>query len=241
MKHRLADYVATDMKKGDIKQYGRKGMRWGVITSKPSGKAASGGDAAAKALIQGTQEEPRQVVGAASGETSTDRYARLVAQSKGDASSLSDQDLKFVNARTEALGKIAKMNEKKPGFLEETVRKVAKQTFQNALQSAATAGANKLLENTLGITPKGKIKSKDKEPNAAADAAKKIVDAAAKTKTVTPANVTTAKTAAAETISKATSGLTPAQKVAALKAMPQIQPQVVPNDLFISIMSGLKR
>lgn len=212
---------------------GVKGMRWGVRKDRSSGTKKLIDNTPSKEAAS-TTGETRQVVGAASGETSSDRYSRLVAQTKSDPSSLSDQDLKFVNARTEALSKIAKMNEVKPGFLEESIRKVAKQTFQNALQTAATAGTNKLIES---------FKPKGTGPDLK-DAAAKIADAAAKTKaTAPPSLIKTAATASAATtnnIMKSTGGFTTKQRVAALGKGPEIKAPVVQNDLFLSILDGLK-
>lgn len=83
-------------------------------------------------------------------ETSSARYTRLTAQAKeGRASEMSEQDLKFVNARTQALQAINKMNETDPGWLSKTSKKVLQQAAQNTMQSIADGVAKKYISGPV--------------------------------------------------------------------------------------------
>lgn len=97
------------------------------------------------------------VVGAASGETSSARYDRLAGQAKsGRASDMTEQDLKFFNARTEALNKVAKMNQEDPSWLKSTATKVIQQTAEKQMQNVADTLANKYIGNPITDAIKGK-------------------------------------------------------------------------------------
>ncbi len=143
------------------------------------------------------------VVGAASGETSSARYDRLAGQAKsGRASDMTEQDLKFFNARTEALNKVAKMNEVQPTWLAATTKKVIQQTAQNQMQSLADGLANKYIGDPIKDALKGGAavaaaskpsaapKTAASKPSAApktAEAVKDVVSTAVKTTTTTAA------------------------------------------------------
>lgn len=113
-------------------------------------KDPAAADAAVKRYVIRPEGEPKKVVGAASGETSPQRYARLAEQAKsGRANEMDEQDLKFFNARTEALAKIAKMNETQPGWLAVTTKKVLQNAAQTAMQDVATGATKKLISGPL--------------------------------------------------------------------------------------------
>lgn len=159
------DYLALRVKEPeDAEQHGVKGMHWGVVRDRttkirdhfkrkaegkettPTAKAA----AAEKHASESKPSESHQVVGAASGETSSARYARLSQQAKeGRASDMSEMDLKFFNARTDALTKINKMNEIDPGWLSKTSKKVLQQAAQNSMQSIADGVAKKYISQPI--------------------------------------------------------------------------------------------
>lgn len=99
-------------------------------------------------------------------ESSSARYDRLAKQAKaGKASDMTEQDLKFFNARTDALAKINKMNEAKPGWLAETSKKVLQQTAQNTMQNIADGVAKKYVSGPIldSIGASGK-KTPKKQP-----------------------------------------------------------------------------
>jgi len=159
------DYLALRTKEAeDAEQHGVKGMHWGVIRdtatkardhlrrkskgeeTTPTKKAA----AIEKKAEPEATHEPKQVVGAASGETSSARYARLTQQVKeGRASDLSEQDLKFVNARTQALQTINKMNETQPGWLSKTSKQVLQNAAQKTMQDIANGVAGKYVSGPI--------------------------------------------------------------------------------------------
>lgn len=62
---------------------------------------------------------------------------------------MSDEDLKFFNARTEALKKVEKLNETRPGWLKETSRKVIQSAAEKQMQTIADAIANKHISGPL--------------------------------------------------------------------------------------------
>lgn len=143
------NYLANHRAKAtDLLQAGVKGMRWGVRKDR-SGSSKTASTEAPKATTT-SSSEPKQVVGAASGEHSSERYTRLAEQAKsGKAGEMSEQDLKFFNARTEALSKVAKMNETKPGWVADTAKKVVQQTAANLAQEVASGVSKKYLSGPL--------------------------------------------------------------------------------------------
>ena len=131
----------------DALQYGVKGMKWGI--RKDRGKGGDGGGSGEGKTSQTKGDQPGGKGGgkqqsteksnpglkALTGEeTSSARYARLQTEAKsGLQTNWTDQDLKFFNARTEAIGKINKMYQKEPNWLVETLKDTAKQQAKNAL------------------------------------------------------------------------------------------------------------
>mgnify|MGYP000868613394 CR=1 FL=1 len=131
-------------------------MKWGIRKKRESSSEGSS---------DGGGDEKRQVVGAASGESSGDRYARLVSQAKSSGShSLSDQDLKFVNARTEAMAKLDKLYETKPNWLAEAAKKATQQAVQNTLNSVANGIAQKYVSGPILDSFLKAKDAKDKAP-----------------------------------------------------------------------------
>jgi hypothetical protein len=165
----VKDYLAMrTVEPKDKMDHGVKGMRWGVRRGKAALRVAAakrlGGDKAKVTdkhppkkhvplqvtLAKKVGGDEAKVVAKPESniqdhvESSPARYARLAAQARaGQARQMSEQDLKFFNARTDALAKVAKMNEVKPGWLNETVKAVGKTTFQQGLQAVATGVATK--------------------------------------------------------------------------------------------------
>ncbi len=156
LSYALANYAIQHDDLGDqeipdeLKHYGIKGQKWGV---RRSDAELSG---AAKTSEKTPTVEVRQVVGAASGESSSDRYTRLLGEAKNNgASSLSDQDLKFINARKQAVDQVAKMTQENPNWLKETGEKVLKNTAQTQLQNLSDSLAKKYIGDRLADKLKG--------------------------------------------------------------------------------------
>ena len=168
----LKDYLAhLVVEPGDREDHGVKGMKWGIrrssaqLSSAPAA-APSGGSSSSAAPKPRIEAKASGGSSPAKGhiqdhvESSSTRYARLAAQAKqGKASSMTEQDLKFFNARTEALAKINKLNESQPSWLSATSKKVLQQTAQNQLQSISDGIANKYISGPI-LDNSGKHKSK---------------------------------------------------------------------------------
>jgi len=151
----MRDYLAAIFKKPeDAGHHGVKGMRWGIVRSdaqisNDTQKRHSSGEkvtpsAKAKAAVAHPTHNPD------GSETSATRYARLSEQVKaGNTGVMSEPDLRFFNARTEALAKVNKLNEKNPSWLTSTSKKVLQQAAQNTMQSIADGVAKKYISGPL--------------------------------------------------------------------------------------------
>jgi len=135
------DYLAAFMvKKSDLLQHGVKGQRWGIRRTEAQ---------LARARTEGDSDPPSATKPAAA-ESSQARYARLSVQAKTQgASSLSDDDLKFFNARTEAIKKVAQMNQKNPNWIRETAQTVIRKTAQESIQSISNAVVNQYVTKPI--------------------------------------------------------------------------------------------
>lgn len=172
----VPDYVGMRAEEpGDAKQYGVKGQQWGVRRSSSALRTAAKTNppvkqAAKKAAAAVPAKKPDAVAVDATKkpptnniqdyvESSSDRYSRLATQAKeGRAKEMTEQDLKFFNARTEALKKIEALNETKPGWLRDTTTKVVQQSAQRQMQTIADSIADKYVGDPLKAAIKGAAK-----------------------------------------------------------------------------------
>lgn len=146
-----ADGVATllrNKKTGDFHEKNPDGSAGKVIATKadvnPDGSINV---SSAPKNMQPSSPGTKAITGE---ESSSQRYSRLQAQAKqGKASQMSEQDLKFFNARTEALAKVNKMNESNPSWLAATSKKVLQQAAQNTMQSVADGVAKKYISGPI--------------------------------------------------------------------------------------------
>lgn len=175
----MRDYLASvqlDRAK-DVLQYGVPGMKWGQRRSNAqlASAAAARGAAAGKAAASSPDKSSGDAKSASAGsETPATRYARLKVQAKdGGASQMSDEDLKFFNSRTEALNKVRKMNETKPGWLNDASKTVLQKATQKAMQDIADTLANKYVSGPI-IDNIGKHVPKEVAGKAAKEATKKV-------------------------------------------------------------------
>lgn len=167
----LKDYLANlKLEPGDKLDYGIPGMKWGQRRSSAQLRAAAKARQAQQPAASGGAKGPTPHLQNHSKksniqdhvETSAARYNRLKAEAKaGRANQMTEQDLKFFNARTEALSKVAKMNEKKSGWLAETTKTVLQQSAQKQMQSITDAVANKYISGPI-IENIGKAANKAK-------------------------------------------------------------------------------
>lgn len=146
------DYLGVIRPKPEDRQdHGVKGMRWGIRRDPAALKAAS-----AKPAASGDDHKNAGIKAATGEETSGARYARLAAQAKASgAESLSDADIKFFNARTDAVAKVNKMNEVKPGWLKTTTKTVLQQSAQKQMQAVADGIAAKYISTPVLDALKG--------------------------------------------------------------------------------------
>lgn len=190
------DYLGMRTREPEDKvDHGIKGQRWGIrrpdaLIAKATQKRAASGDKvtltakAKKALGRGekTKEEatkakpeaptskPAESKVPGIGEGAPERYARLEAQAKaGKASEMNEADLKFFNARTEALSKVAKLNETKPGWLAETAKTVVQTAAKRQLQAVADATADKYIGDKVKASLKDNSKAIAAESKTAID------------------------------------------------------------------------
>lgn len=143
-----SDLVTTiEAEEGDAVHYGVLGMKWGrrrtdaQIANDTLKRKATGEEVTptqkAKAVVKGD-------------ETPASRYARLeVAAKSGGARSMSEEDLKFFNARTEALSKVNKLNQTNPSWLQATSKKVLQQAAQTAMQDVANGVTKKYITTPI--------------------------------------------------------------------------------------------
>lgn len=158
----MDDYIAAiKAQPKDLQQAGVKGMKWGVRRSSAQLRAAArargdapekkteSSDTAKKAASSTPANKPSGNI-QDNVESSPARYARLAAQAKaGQASAMSEQDLKFFNARTDALAKVNKLNETQPGWLRETSVRVLQQSAQRQMQGIADSLADRYIGDPL--------------------------------------------------------------------------------------------
>jgi hypothetical protein len=147
-------------------------MKWGVRRSSSQLKSAAKSRGESK-KTESKPEEKKTTSSSSSStsgqvqppsvETSAQRYARLAETAKqGGASSLSDTDLKFFNARTDAITKINKMYEEKPGWLAETSKKVLLNTAEQTMQQVSNGVAKKYISAPI-LEGMGIKQGKDKK------------------------------------------------------------------------------
>lgn len=139
----LASFVPTSR---DLKQSGVKGMKWGVRRDRSTLRKEAAKRGESKPVVKKDAATPPKGNIQDNVESSSTRYARLDSQAKsGRASDMTEQDLKFYNARTDALAKINKLNEVKPGWLAETSKNVIQKTAQRQMQMVSDTLADKYI------------------------------------------------------------------------------------------------
>lgn len=154
------EYVALfSAKRGsELLHYGVKGMKWGVRRSNSGGRLTST-PAAAKAHAEGrvhTKTETAPHSGAQ--ESSIAQYNRLKKQvAKKGASSLSDEELRFLNSRAEAISKANKTFHNQNSWLSKNVKSsldaAASKLMKDVVQAAVTKHAATPLHGRLNLPP----------------------------------------------------------------------------------------
>lgn len=160
--------AALVVEEGDKVDYGVIGMKWGKRRSPAQLKAASekkgggeGGDDKSKAKLEPLSTKSgdgkasltdtvgrveKKGDGKAAAEPSAERYERLREQAKlGRAKQMSDDDLKFFNARTEALAKISKLNKQNPGWISTATKSAIQKSAQKSMQAILDKAAEQFI------------------------------------------------------------------------------------------------
>ena len=77
---------------------------------------------------------------------------------------MSDTDLKFFNARTDAVAKVNKLNEEKPGWLAETSKTVLQNSAKRQMQMVSDTLADKYIGKPIADALKTKpVKPEDEK------------------------------------------------------------------------------
>lgn len=164
------DYLGHhEVKPEDHEAHGVKGMKWGQRRSSAQLRTAAAARANQPDHIKKAATSSTKPAGA---ETSSARYDRLKAAAKnGEGKNMSDDDLKFFNARTEALKKVNALNQK-DDWLRETTKNVLRTAAQKQMQAVADSIADKYIS--------GPAKEVIGKHVTAEEAAKKAAEALAK-------------------------------------------------------------
>jgi len=146
------DYLAARFKEpGDKEDSGVKGMKWGVRRDRKTLRK----EAAKRSAT--TPQVKKPITNPDGTETSASRYSRLAAQAKaGGAKDMTETDLKFFNARTDALAKVNKLNETNPGWLATTTKAVVQQSAKRQMQMVSDTLADKYIGKPIADALKTK-------------------------------------------------------------------------------------
>ena len=146
----LKDYVAlySEANGSDLLHFGVKGMHWGVRKPRTSGKLTSTPAGAAPRHSGGGKSSTGETHTASHTMDSIVRYNMLKRQVKQKgANSLSDDDLKFLNARTEAIGKANKAFHDKDSKIKKAVVTAIAGALTKKLNAKAEDLLNKMLDS----------------------------------------------------------------------------------------------
>lgn len=129
------DYIGlVVVKSGDLEQAGVKGMRWGIRNDKSKSTTGS--------------ETPKAKTGP---ESSAQRYDRLLVQAKKNgANTFSEEDLRFVTQRGNALSQVDRLNASKPNWVADAAKQALKQAATQTVKTVVANSAKKYINSQLG-------------------------------------------------------------------------------------------
>lgn len=168
------DYVAAIFSAPeDAEHYGVKGMKWGVRRSSAQLRSAATKRTESTSKKEAPESKPASSSSKGSSsespsstESSSDRYARLAAAAKKDGSnSLTDTDLKFFNARTEAIKKVDALYKKQENPMKDITKKVLLNSTERTMQTITDELGKKYISGPLiESMQKSKVAEKLTEP-----------------------------------------------------------------------------
>lgn len=131
-KNYLAMYLAGPEDRQDA---GVKGMKWGIRKRDVPGKPATVGPAAKKS---------------GGSETSSEKYDRLLKQAKDKGgNSLTDDDLRFVTARGNAIAQVERMHQQNPNWIADAAKQVLKNAAKKQMQNLLDGASKKYITDPL--------------------------------------------------------------------------------------------
>lgn len=140
-------YAAQFVEDEDAAHHGVMGMKWGQRRNRAQLKAAAAKRGDAK---PDGDKNPDGSAKPKAAESSQERYARIASVAKTNgAKVLSDDDLKFFNARTEAIKKIDALSQTDPSWLNETIKKVGQESTKKAMKDVTDATVQHLLTGPI--------------------------------------------------------------------------------------------
>lgn len=152
----------------DALQYGIKGMRWGVRRSRKQldrdagrssnesdSKSKGSGGSGSNSSGSSSSKDWDSVLTSTDAASSSARYAKLTESAKkGQTNSWSDADLKFYNARTDAVTKVQKMHSTQgDDWLKSMLTDLAKKNARKALDTVVDRQVSKYLEKYTKAPP----------------------------------------------------------------------------------------
>lgn len=139
------DYLASakpELK--DVKHFGVKGMKWGIRNNRSTSSSSS-----------------TATTSKSENETSQERYSRLQAHVKSNgASSLSDDDLRFMGARADAIRKVEQITKKNSNWVADAAKVALKKTLNRELSTIAAGTAAAYISKPILKSVKDSVKTK---------------------------------------------------------------------------------
>ena len=117
--------LKDDLAHSELMHFGVKGMKWGVRNDSRGSRSSK------KASVENLLTHP-------GGESSPERYDRISKVAKaGQAKALTDDDLRFYNARSAAIRQVEAMNQRNPSWFEKSGKSVLQKTVMTAAAGVA--------------------------------------------------------------------------------------------------------
>lgn len=131
------DYLGKlELESKDKLDFGVKGMKWGIRKS-DSSNSSSGSKGTPQGSHMGS-DHPAV------------RYNRLLAQAKEKgANSLTEEELRFVNQRADAVARVERLTSEKPSWINEAVKGALSAAAKKTMKSVATGLAQQYIAKPI--------------------------------------------------------------------------------------------